>query len=105
LPERVLANLSIAGRERTWSTRLADLPPRTAVLLARCDAVVVGFVAVGPGRDSAAAAQAGELYAIYLRPDHWGRGIGIQLHSAAIHRLSILGFTEVTLWVRNWSGH
>jgi GNAT superfamily N-acetyltransferase len=99
LPERVLANLSVADRERTWSTILVDPPPRTAVLLATCDAVVVGFVAVGPGRDSAAAAQAGELYAIYLRPDQWGRGIGAQLHGAAIHLLSTLGFTQVTLWV------
>jgi N-acetylglutamate synthase-like GNAT family acetyltransferase len=60
---------------------------------------VVGFVGVGPGRDSAAAAQAGELYAIYLRPDQWGRGIGAQLHSATIQRLSTLGLTQVTLWV------
>lgn len=99
LPERVLANLSVADRKRTWSTILVDPPPRSAVLLAIFDGVVVGFVAVGPGRDCAAAAQAGELYAIYLRPDQWGRGIAAQLHSAAIHRLSTLGFTQATLWV------
>ncbi|HEX4103085.1 MAG TPA: GNAT family N-acetyltransferase [Pseudonocardiaceae bacterium] len=99
LPERVLANLSVVDRERTWSMILVDPPPRSAVLLVTFDAVVVGFVAVGPGRDCAAAAQAGELYAIYLRPDQWGRGIGAQLHRAAIHRLSTLGFTQATLWV------
>ncbi|MGH3812747.1 MAG: GNAT family N-acetyltransferase [Pseudonocardiaceae bacterium] len=99
LPDSVLANLSVLDRERTWSKILVDPPPRTAVLLATCDAVVVGFAAVGPGRDSMAAAQAGELYAIYLRPDQWGCGIGAHLHNAAIHRLSTLGFTHATLWV------
>ena len=99
LSESFLANLSVPDWERTWSKILVDSPPRTAVLLATCEAVVVGFAAVGPGRGSAVAAQTGELYAIYLRPDQWGCGIGAQLHSAAIHRLSTLGFMQATLWV------
>ncbi len=99
LPDRGLAILSVADRERTWSQILVDPPPRTAVLLATADAAVVGFVAVGPGHDATAVPEAGELYAIYLRPDHYRRGIGTQLHSAAMHRLSTLGFTHATLWV------
>jgi GNAT superfamily N-acetyltransferase len=99
LPDRILATLSVADRERTWSQILADPPPRTAVLLATADAAVIGFVAVGPGHDATAASETGALYAIYLRPDQLGRGIGTQLHSAAMHRLSTLGFTHATLWV------
>lgn len=100
LPDSVLANLSIPDRERTWSKILVDPPPRTVVLLATADAFVFGFVAVGADRDSTAASQhGGELYAIYLLPNRWGRGIGTQLHRAAMDRLSALGFTHAALWV------
>lgn len=98
LPDSVLAGLSVPDRERTWSKILLDPPPRTAVLLAASEATVVGFVAVGPARDATAVPE-GELYAIYLRPDQQGRGHGAQLHSAAVDRLSALGFTSATLWV------
>ncbi|MGH3914506.1 MAG: GNAT family N-acetyltransferase [Pseudonocardiaceae bacterium] len=99
LPDDVLASLSIPERERTWSKILVDSPPQTAVLLAKSDAVVVGFAAVGADRDSTAATEVAELYAIYLKPDQWGHGIGAQLHRAAIARLSTLGFKHATLWV------
>ena len=99
LPNSILAGLSVPERERAWSEILIDPSPRTAVLLATCDAVVVGFAAVGPSRDATVGAETGELYAIYLQPSQWGRGIGAQLHSAAINRLSALGFEHATLWV------
>ncbi len=50
LPESVLASLSVPDRERTWLKIFLDPPPRTVVLLATCEAAVVGFVAVGPAK-------------------------------------------------------
>ena len=41
----------------------------------------------------------GELCALYVDPDHWGRGIGVALVSAARARLFDLGFREAILWV------
>ncbi len=99
LPDNVLASLSVTDRERTWSKILVGRPPRSAVLLAMQDAAIVGFVAVGPARDPMAASDAGELYAIYLRPDRHRCGIGTHLHRAAIDRLGTLGFEHATLWV------
>ncbi|HET9257442.1 MAG TPA: GNAT family N-acetyltransferase [Pseudonocardiaceae bacterium] len=99
LPERVLAALSVADRERTWSAILTDPPPRTAVLLSTREEAIVGFAAVGPAGGPVTSSMAGELYAIYLRPDQWERGIGRQLHQAALDRLSALGFQHATLWV------
>jgi GNAT superfamily N-acetyltransferase len=99
LPDDVLDSLSVPDRERTWSGILANPPPRTAVMLATSHAVVAGFAAMGPRRSSPADWDAGELYAIYLRPDQQGRGIGVQLHSAVIDRLSALAFQHATLWV------
>jgi len=99
LPDSVLASLSVLDRERTWYKILHDPPPRTAVLLATSNVAVLGFVAVGPDQDTAAASGAGQLYAIYVRSDQRGRGIGTQLHNAAMDRLRTLGFTDATLWV------
>jgi len=40
----------------------------------------------------------GELCALYLDPDHWGRGFGVALVSAARARLFDLGFRRALLW-------
>jgi GNAT superfamily N-acetyltransferase len=99
LPGGVLASLSVPDRERTWSKIFIDPPLRSAVLLATSNAIVLGFAAVGADQDCAAVSEVGQLYAIYLRPDQWGRGIGTQLHHAAMGRLSGLGFTRARVWV------
>lgn len=99
LPDSTLANLSVTDQEKNWRKILIDRTPRTAVLLATSDVDVFGFVALGPARDPTAASEAGELYAIYLRHNQQGRGIGAQLHNSAIDYLRTIGFTHATLWV------
>ena len=37
---------------------------------------VLGFVAVGPSRAEDVTEQIGEIYAIYVDPEHWSVGIG-----------------------------
>ena len=56
-PEQ-LAAISLAERTEFWRR----FPP----IVAEVEGDVVGFVAVGNG----------ELYAIYVHPNHWGSGIG-----------------------------
>jgi GNAT superfamily N-acetyltransferase len=41
----------------------------------------------------------GDLYALYLDPDHWGRGIGTALHATALDRLVTHDFTHAGLWI------
>lgn len=41
----------------------------------------------------------GELYAINLDPDAWGKGWGRELLSSATAELARLGFGEAVLWV------
>jgi ribosomal protein S18 acetylase RimI-like enzyme len=57
---------------------------------------VVGFISVGASRDNEAG---GELFAIYVDPDHWGSGVGRELMAAGEERLRELGHTDVFLWV------
>jgi ribosomal protein S18 acetylase RimI-like enzyme len=59
-----------------------------------------GFVSYGPARDDDAdSRRAGEIYAIYLMPAAWDKGIDRELMAAALDRLGEAGFDRVILWV------
>ncbi|MGX6602629.1 N-acetyltransferase family protein [Micromonosporaceae bacterium Da 78-11] len=71
-------------------------------LVADVDGTVVGFVAFGPYRlahDEGLDSRMGELYAIYVHPDHWGEGAGRRLIEAAKAGLADAGFPDMRLWV------
>lgn len=101
LPDDVLAGLSVADRERFWSDTLIIRPPRTSTVVATIAGAIVGFAATGPPLVATDRADStlGDLYALYLAPDVWRRGIGTQLHTAALDRLRSCGFTHAGLWV------
>lgn len=88
LPSERLAELSVERRAAQWR----EWPP----LVAEVDGTVVGFVSVGPSRDSDAS---GELFAIYVDPDHWGTGAGRDLITAGERCLRELGHVDAILWV------
>lgn len=100
LPDDVLAGLSVSDRERFWSDFLTVRPPRTSATVATMGGGVVGFAATGPPLVPADRADTtlGDLYALYLAPDVWRRGIGTRLHAAALDRLRSRGFTHAGLW-------
>jgi GNAT superfamily N-acetyltransferase len=62
---------------------------------------VVGFAATGPPLVPVDRADPslGDLYALYLHPDVWRRGVGSRLHAAALDGLRSAGFTHSGLWV------
>ena len=91
LPREGLESLS---GER--AARRSELHRRSPPIVAETDGEIVGFVSVGPGLDPGTD---GELYAIYVRPDHWGGGFGRQLIQAGEGRLRELGHSHAILWV------
>lgn len=97
LPAQFLASLSTAQREKMWSEALERGSPQ--LLVARDEARVAGFVAVGPSRDEGAKEDCAEIWAIYLSPDTWSQGVGGLLWQAALERTREAGFRTVTLWV------
>jgi ribosomal protein S18 acetylase RimI-like enzyme len=101
LPDAVLAGLSIPDRERFWSHALTTRAPQTGTVVATVAGAVVGLAATGPPLVPADRADPtlGDLYALYLDPDVWRRGIGTRLHAAALDRLRSGGFTHAGLWV------
>ena len=95
IPQHVLDDLSVDRREQMW--REAASSGRSVLLIAAVPAGFLGFFSGGASRDEDADAT-GELYALYLRPEQWGTGLGGRLHDAGMTELA-RGFTEATLWV------
>jgi ribosomal protein S18 acetylase RimI-like enzyme len=70
----------------------------TETIVTVAEEEIVGFSAFGPSRD-ADAPGAGEIYALYVDPEHWGTGVGRELLLESRRRLKGAGFREGTLWV------
>jgi RimJ/RimL family protein N-acetyltransferase len=102
IPQSYLESLTPAQREPGWTRAIQDGDAsRGAVLVATDDrGRPVGFARVGESRDpDSAAPDVGEVRAIYLAPESWGTGAGRALMTAALSRLTDLGYQQATLWV------
>jgi GNAT superfamily N-acetyltransferase len=99
--DEVLDGLSVERREDGWKKRLSEASSRGSVLAAVEEGRVVGFASAGPPQeeDDAGNGSTGELYAIYLEPRAWGRGIGRALLAETASRLRADGFADAILWV------
>jgi GNAT superfamily N-acetyltransferase len=97
LPDDYLSQLRPEDRARRYDFANPDpLKPRTIV--ADEDGSIHGFVTTAPSRD-ADLPDCGELYALYVDPEKWDRGLGVALVSAARAELVRLGFRDAVLWV------
>ncbi|MFP5282512.1 MAG: N-acetyltransferase family protein [Actinomycetes bacterium] len=92
------------GKPETWRERL-QAPSPYATFVARHTATtgepadVIGFITVGPASPPApSGSQVGQLYAIYVRSEAWGTGVGWRLHNVGMDTLRAAGFTEAVLW-------
>ena len=74
-----------------WDTLVAEHGPPNALLVAINEADrLIGFVAVHPSE--------GEMYLLFVHPDHGGRGVGRALLVAAHEVLRAAGCREVFLY-------
>lgn len=74
-----------------------DNPVRN--LIAERAGQVVGWAAYGPYRDGEVRTDEAELYAIYVRPGHFGTGVGTALLRASTERCATVGHDRMLLWV------
>jgi len=96
VPDEYLDSLSIHRRESAWRQNLlAD----TSTWVAQESDAIVGWISVGPSRDTDAGTSAGEIWAVYVAPGCWGKGVGHSLCVQAEQHLRTEGFIAVTLWV------
>jgi RimJ/RimL family protein N-acetyltransferase len=102
IPQSYLDSLTPADREPRWARAIQNgNASRGGTLLVTDDGDrVVGFAWICESRDAdSAAGDVGEVRAIYLVPDAWGTGAGRALMTAALGRLTELGYQQATLWV------
>ena len=97
MPEDHLAGLRPEERARRYDFAGGD-PARPRTMVAVEADTILGFATISSARDEDAVGR-GELCALYVEPDCWGRGIGQALASAARGDLSRQGFTKAVLWV------
>ncbi|HMD19278.1 MAG TPA: GNAT family N-acetyltransferase [Alloacidobacterium sp.] len=97
LPEDFLNQLRPEDRAQRYDFASHD-PQKPWTIVAVEDGLIRGFATTSPSRDPDLPNH-GELCGFYVDPEQWGRGIGLDLMSAARARLFGLGFENALLWV------
>lgn len=97
LPDAYLDQLRAEDRAARYELASED-PQKPFTMVAVCDGAIVGFASTMPARDNDLTGY-GELCALYVDPDHWGRGVGVALVEAARGWLAESGFEWAALWV------
>jgi len=97
LPDDYLGQLRPESRARRYDFGTSD-PGKPSTIVAVERAVIVGFATMAPAKD-ADAGGGGEICALYVDPDCWGRGIGCALIEQARSGLRSRGFLHAVLWV------
>jgi ribosomal protein S18 acetylase RimI-like enzyme len=101
LPNALLDALSVTEREEHWQAVLNGASGRWLTLVAKgpggalaglCSAEIAS-------PDEGAGAARAEIGALYVDPDHWRRGAGTALLTAALDDLRERGCHEAVLWV------
>src|SRR5579872_3700497 len=97
VPDEYLDSLSIDSREPVWRKIL--LAAETSTWVVEESDVIVGWISAGRSRDTDGGSLAGEVWAVYVAPAFWGKGVGRSLYARAEQHLRAEGFNAVTLWV------
>jgi L-amino acid N-acyltransferase YncA len=98
VPAAHLASLSVDERESRWAKILTGQDGTFTYIAVDEKGQVIGFASGGPLREGDPT-YAGELYAIYLLPDHKGKGYGRHLASTVAQRLARQGMPSMLVWV------
>ncbi len=101
MPDWLIETRTYAASERGWRRNLAELavaaePDRCLFVAEAAGGEVVGVAMGGPPKpwpadDAARRTATGELYALYVHPRHWRRGLGRALFDGAAAWLAARG--------------
>ncbi len=97
LPDAYLDGLRPEDRAARYDFATEDVR-QPATMVAIDDDMICGFATTSPARDSDVP-EHGELCALYIDPEWWGRGVGVALIAAARARLVDRGFRNAVLWL------
>jgi len=97
LPDEYLDALKAEDRAQRYDFANPD-PFAPQTIVAELEGSIAGFATTSRSHDESLTDH-GEVCALYVDPEHWGRGYGVSLAAEARRRLSILGFEEALLWI------
>lgn len=97
VPDEQLDALAPATREAKWRQAIEFAEPQVHVAVQ--GDTVVGFVGFDRSRDPKTKPTDGEIWSLYVHPDHWGKGVALQLWEAAEEGLEDEGCTTVSAWI------
>jgi ribosomal protein S18 acetylase RimI-like enzyme len=97
LPDDQLRALAPSTREAKWREAIEFSEPQVHVAVLGDE--IVGFVGFDRSRDPKTPSTTGEIWALYVKPEHWDKGVGVALWDAAREGLEEEGCTVVTIWV------
>lgn len=98
-----LDSLTIEQRARDWTGWMEA--GESESFIAEEGGVTTGFVTIGrtktppPGSSPIRPSHSGEIYALYLHPDHWRKGVGTALIKYAARALKDRKHSTLCLWV------
>lgn len=98
IPDFFLQNLNLEQSTVNWAKRLESSVQSGKTIVAEIDGTIVGYIGIGVSRDLDAS-DVGELYTIYVDPEHQGKGVGSALIREGIKFLKSISFNKATLWV------
>lgn len=97
VPDEHLNTQPPAKRLAYWREAIEYGDPQVVVALS--DQQLIGFAAFDRSRDKGSKPTVGEIWSLYVHPDHWRKGAGVALWDAAREGLEDEGCTSVTVWV------
>lgn len=96
---RYLALMSVDQREAVWRETIEAGNPLLLVAREFEGGPVLGWISFGICRDKGAPSSWAEVWALYVAPTAWFRGVGRSLWTRARQLLRECGFSICSLWV------
>jgi ribosomal protein S18 acetylase RimI-like enzyme len=97
IPDDFLNLFTVENREKYYRKSLSEGQATTALIFV--DHQAMGCMVIGNCRDDDLDETYGEIWAIYLLKEYWGKGFGKRLISWGMDRLQESGYANVCLWV------
>ena len=97
LPDKVLVNMSVERQVVYW-TRAIQQSQEIVLVAEEADGLVTAMGSGGANRDRSSDI-AGEVYTLYVHPDHHERGIGERLLAHLFYELMGRSMMSAVIWV------